>query len=202
LRDSDIRTELERLLRSIHLDDTLFRHELGLCSGKRRIDLALVNGELSGYEIKSDEDTLHRLAGQAAEYGRVLDRAFLVTTQRHLHTALRQLPDWWGVLVASSNRGRVEINVAREEKVNRTHDPLALAQLLWREEALDELRLRGKSHGLLKKARYYIWVALTEAVEITELRQIVRDRLKARRDWPGGQPCAPDDAMYCKPTTQ
>ena len=97
-RDCDIRLALEARLVQQHGDepDTIIRHEVGICAGKRRIDMAVVNGELTGYEIKSDMDTLARLVGQANAYGSVLDRVVLVTTERHVDSALPLLPDWWG----------------------------------------------------------------------------------------------------------
>ncbi|MBI2855522.1 MAG: sce7726 family protein [Chloroflexi bacterium] len=189
MRDSDIRLALHDLLWTKHGSepDTLIRHEVGLCAGKRRIDVALVNGELAGYEIKSDEDTLSRLAGQAEAYGRVLDRAILVTTKRHLGDALAELPNWWGVIVAHEEHGVILLESIRDPGLNDRHDMFSLAQLLWREEALEELRLRDKGHGLSKKARYYVWAALAAAVSPNDLRSIVRARLKARQEWPGGQ---------------
>ena len=36
--------------------------------------MAVIGQEISGYEIKSDADSLTRLAGQAQDYGLVLDR--------------------------------------------------------------------------------------------------------------------------------
>ena len=89
MRDADIRRALHLALQTEHSSDpdTLIRHEVGVNAGKRRIDVVLVNGELTGYEIKSDEDTLARLAGQSEAYVEVLDRAILVTSQRHLDAA-------------------------------------------------------------------------------------------------------------------
>ena len=47
MRDGDIRRELDALLRRQHAEvpGTFIRHEMGLCGGKRRIDVALLNGE-------------------------------------------------------------------------------------------------------------------------------------------------------------
>ena len=160
---------------------------MGLCAGQRRVDLALVNGELTGYEIKSDEDTLRRLAGQSEAYGRVLDRAVLVTTERHVAAATTHLPEWWGVTTASISDGEVTLTVVREPQLNHQIDPFALSQLLWRDEAMEELRARNLHRGLSKQARHYVWVALAEALAIGELRDVVRARLKARREWSGDQ---------------
>ncbi len=203
MRDSEIRWALHAsLLAQYGSDpDTLIRHEVGLCAGERRIDVVLVNGELAGYEIKSDQDTLYRLAGQAETYSRVLDRATLVTTRHHLDSALFVLPDWWGVTVARAERGEIHLDSVRKPALNEQHDAFSLVQMLWREEALTELRLRQKGQGLYKKARHYLWVALAEALSLDELRSVVRGRLKARRDWPGGQLRAPYGVTVHKPAT-
>lgn len=189
LRDNDIRRRLDDELSRLHSDDpeTLIRHELGLCAGARRVDVAVVNGELAGYEIKSDEDTLARLAGQSEVYGRVLDRAIVVTTTRHVDQCTEQLPVWWGVTVAETDHGQVVLHSVRAPQLNVAVDPFAVAQLLWREEALQELRERGLGRGLSAKARHYVWLALSEAVPLDDLKGIVRRRLKERPDWSGGQ---------------
>ena len=188
-RDCDIRLALEAKLVREHGDkpDTMIRHEVGICAGTRRIDMALINGELAGYEIKSDMDTLARLSGQAEAYGSVLDRAILVTTERHLEEALSLLPDWWGIHVASVEQETIHLRAFREPMLNEEHNAFSLAQLLWKDEALDELRQRGMGRGLSNRARHYVWAALTEAISLSDLRSIVRTRLKARPEWPGGQ---------------
>ena len=198
MRDGDIRRELDALLRQRHADDpnTLIRHEMGLCAGKRRVDIALLNGEMSGYEIKSDEDTLFRLLGQADAYGRVFDRVTLVTTSRHREKSMDLLPLWWGIIVARQERGYVILETVREPDFNTELDPFALAQLLWRDEALDVLRDRGLSKGLSKKARYYVWLTLAQAVAIEELRIIVRERVKGRPEWLGAPPHVQSDATH------
>jgi len=89
LCDSDIRTALLDRLQQRHQaePDVAFLEELGLCRGQVFVDVTVVNGALHGYEIKSDRDSLRRLAGQVAFYGRVLDRATLVVGTRHLADA-------------------------------------------------------------------------------------------------------------------
>ena len=197
MRDGDIRRELDALLRQQHAGapDTLIRHEMGLCGGERRIDVALLNGEISGYEIKSDEDTLFRLLGQADAYRRVLDRITLVTTPRHQDKAMGLLPLWWGIIVARQERGRVILETVREAGINTELSSFALAQLLWRGEALEELKTRGLSKGLLKKARHYVWLALAQAVAVEDLRNLVRERVKARPEWLAAPLRVQSDAM-------
>jgi hypothetical protein len=58
--------------------DTVLIDELGLCQGSARVDLAVVNGQFHGYEIKSERDSLRRLGAQADLYSRVFDRVTLI----------------------------------------------------------------------------------------------------------------------------
>lgn len=190
MRDIDIRAALVAQVLTAHVrdPDTLVRHELGICAGRRRVDIAVINGEITGWEIKSDEDTLSRLSGQVDAYGQVLDRATLVTTPRWVDRAIEQIPQWWGVTVAEQVDDIVVLHPQRSPVDNSSGlNPMSLAQLLWREEALDELRQRQQARGLSSKARHYVWERLTEVVSLEELRGIVRQRLKARSEWPGGR---------------
>ena len=62
------------MLRNRHLrqhiarEDVLIIDELGLAHAQSRIDLAVFNGHLHGYEIKSAGDTLERLPRQLSFY--------------------------------------------------------------------------------------------------------------------------------------
>ncbi len=60
MREIDIRLALRAKLEKLHPgeSDTLLGQELGLCQGFARVDLAVVNGTVHGYEIKSEQDTL------------------------------------------------------------------------------------------------------------------------------------------------
>jgi hypothetical protein len=60
--DAIIRAALKRYLEGRHAQDDKVRiiEELGISHGSCRIDIAVVNGMIHGYEIKSDQDTLQR----------------------------------------------------------------------------------------------------------------------------------------------
>jgi hypothetical protein len=104
--DAEIRLALRNLLEEKYAGwgATVLRDEMGICAGLVRVDLAVIGDELSGYEIKSDQDSLVRLPGQVAAYSRVLDRATLVVTEKHLAKATALIPTWWGL--SWSNRSR------------------------------------------------------------------------------------------------
>lgn len=189
LDDLAIRAVLDsRLHRRYGSDpDVTIRHELGVESGNRRIDVAVLNGHLAGWEIKSDEDTLSRLPAQAESFGRVMDYLTLVTTDKYLHQCGTILPEWWGLTEAIQGPCGVRLVVRRAPRINRLTDPFSLAQLLWRDEVMDELRVRGESRGLSTKSRYFVWERLANTLPKKELRAVVLRRLKQRQVWSGGQ---------------
>lgn len=189
MRDPEIRLALESRLegRKSSATNTLIRHELAVGQGVRRVDLAVVSGHLAGYEIKSDADTLARLEGQAEAYGRVFDYLTLVTTSRLLTKATERLPSWWGLIRADASSGNVKLEQVRPAKFNRSVDRMALAQLLWRDEAMALLRERGLAEGLSGKARWYVWERLAAEISTRELRALVRQTLMARQEWTDAQ---------------
>jgi hypothetical protein len=164
--------------------DTLVLEELGLRHGKTRVDLAVVNGRLEGFELKSDKDRLTRLASQAAIYGDVLDRVTLVAGTRHVSHALDVIPVWWGVVSATQSQGtRIQFDLIRPAQRNNGVDPLSLAKLLWREEALRVLETRGVADGVRSAKRSVLYSRLASVVPLPELQQIVRTSLKNRKAW-------------------
>lgn len=185
MRDIDIRRALREQLERDYGDDpaTLLVDELGVDEGSFRIDVALVNGAFQGFEIKSPRDTLVRLPAQARAYGRVFDALTLLVTARHLDSALELLPEWWGVIIADHREGKVELAEHRGPTSNPGVDPYAIAQLLWRGEALEVLEEHGLARGRRRKPRRELWATLATELPSDRLGAIVRERLRARRSW-------------------
>lgn len=200
LNDFVIRDALDaRLNRRFERDaDTIIRHELGLEGGGSRVDVAVLNGHLTGWEIKSDMDTLVRLPRQATSFGRVMDYMTIVTTGKYLDRSSALLPSWWGLTEAVSRSHGVRLIRRRAPRINRSTDSFCLAQLLWREEAMDELRIRGNAQGLSSSSRYFVWERLAQSIPKRQLRAVVLNRLKRRRQWSGGQLPAQSDGSYRK----
>lgn len=183
--DIDVRRALHENLRSIHasdLDGTLFVDELGLC-GEARVDVAVVNGALSGFELKSARDTLARLPGQIVTYSQVLDYASIVVAANHMDPALNLVPDWWGVYCAEYESGNTVIKKIKAPQFNSGIQAERLGTLLWRPELLRELTKRGLDRGVRSKPRKVMLARLVENTSLDELRAIVRYSLKGRSNW-------------------
>jgi hypothetical protein len=181
LPDAEIRAALrERLLRRHANDaDTVLIEELGLRRGSVRVDLAVVNGSLHGFEIKSDRDTLKRLAGQVELYSQVFDRATLVVGERFAPLATSLVPEWWGIVRVSRKRSVLRFTTLRRSRVNPERNVRVLAELLWAAHVLALLEERGTAKGVRGKPRRLLWDRLCESFSVNEIATAVRERLKA-----------------------
>ena len=163
---------------------TLYRRELGICVGAARIDVAAVNGAITGCEVKSGSDGLGRLDRQVAHYGQVVDLAVLVVERAHPDRVAEMVPSWWGVWHAAEDGPQaVHLEVIRHPTTNGHVEPFAVAQLLWRDEALDVLRARQLHRGRSSLTRWQLWRCLADEMPLDELQLEVRSRLRARQDW-------------------
>lgn len=183
--DLVIRFTLREDLKKRHASDHKVRifEELGVQHGTARVDIAVVNGILHGYEIKSDKDNLDRLPEQIEEYNAVFDKITLVVGKRHLYHAIKMIPDWWGVVVAKLDDNSVIFNVIREEEFNKNQNSISIARLLWREEALKILEENGKAEGYYSKSRSAIYEKLASTLDRKTLSKKVRETLFFRPNW-------------------
>lgn len=191
IRDPELRNAVKRSLLAPLCKDptTLVIDELGLRHGAARIDIAVVNGDLHGYELKSDHDNLRRLPRQVGFYNSVLDRITLVVTEHHFTQAIQMIPSWWNVLLAeNSPAGDITFRIIQAGAMNPDISALAVAKLLWRDEALHLLEIHGGADGVRSKPRRFIYDRLAELLDLPQLRASVRDQLRARKDWRFGEP--------------
>lgn len=197
MRDRDIRVALRTdLQREFGSDpDTVVVEELGLCEGEALIDVAVINGVLHGYEIKSARDTLDRLPGQREIYNATLDAVTIVASGAHIAKIKAMVPVWWGIVEAvDAGRPVPSLVPLRDACANPGTDPLAVVRLLWRDEVLAILQERGLARGVVSKPRAMLWRRLVETVGSEELGELVRSRLKTRlRPRAGPRPLRDDE---------
>lgn len=189
MHDADIRKILHEVeMKRICAADPSTRviDELGIFEGKFRIDVAVVNGYLHGYEIKSAEDNLNRLQSQQDAYNKVFDKLTLVADEHHVEQAMKIVPPWWGLMVAGIRNGVPYVDEIWAPRLNPQVDPFAICQLLWKEEAMSILQARKLSAGLWTSRRRVLWETLTFSMDLVELKAIVRETLKNRENWREG----------------
>ena len=188
MTDFEIRRSFHgKMLRRHHrAPDTLVVNELGLRHGSGRADIAVVNGRLVGYEIKSDHDSLARLKKQISLYDAIFDSITIVVGAKHSSVICRRVPRHWGVILARvGKRGGISFQTKRRARANRRVDLLSVAQLLWKIEARDMVREITSSAEVLQLRRRQLYEYLSKNIPANKLRREVRSRLRNRLNWPG-----------------
>lgn len=165
--------------------------ELVLLRGAVRVDVAVINDCLQGYEIKSASDNLVRLPVQQAAYRKVFEKMTLVADERHVQEAVKLLPLCWGLIAVGLRDGKPHANEIWPALRNRELDAQALAQLLWREEAIELMEYFDLARGYHDKPRKVLWKVLARNLSCDQLKGFVCYKLRTRSSWRGISPEQP-----------
>lgn len=186
LNDQVIRNGLleKRLRGHVRSASTLVIHELGLAHARRRIDLAVINGVIQGFEIKSAVDNLARLGDQLETYSQSLQKLTMVVTDRHVAHVMESVPTWCGVTRAHrGRRGGLGFETLQRAKRNPKVDRFVLAHLLWRDEAQSILAQLGASKAELRAPRAVLYKTLVEMLSETQLAAHIKAAMTQRQVW-------------------
>ena len=185
-KDTDIRIALhaKRLRRVKAQPDTIVIDELGLAHAKSRIDVAVINGCIHGYEIKSAKDTLDRFATQIDIYRQTLQKLTIVAAPKHVAGIMNHAPEWCGVVAAEQGpRGGISFHVLRNAAANPEIDPVMMAHLLWRDEVIELLYQAGYAPKELRRPRKQLYEMLCEAMNLREITASIRAFMVQRQTW-------------------
>jgi hypothetical protein len=137
----------------------------------------LVTNCLIGFEIKSDQDNLQRLARQVLSYSAYFDKNYIVVGEKYASTIIGVVPSEWGVLVV----GEASIELQREAKTSRTVNVGKQLSLLWSIE-LKNLLLQNNLPLYAQKTPAYIRDRLMEGVDTDKLKVQIVKELRSRDD--------------------
>jgi hypothetical protein len=185
--DAQVRAALKS--RWFHDHSAIVLDEVGLFRGQSRVDLIVISERLEAYEIKSAADSLSRLPAQVEIYSRVFERVTLVCATRHITRALTIVPEWWAVLEVTHSAISPFL-LRREGRDNPQVDPLSVAQLLWRDDALEALARLDLAAGIWSSTRAVIWRALSQAAPPEELLAEARSFFRRRAGLLAARPSA------------
>lgn len=108
--------------------------QLELPVGRSIVDVAVVNGTSTAYEIKTEYDTPRRLQSQTGDYLKVFDKVFVVTHPAHVARFERELDPRVG-LIAMSPTGAMSVQRDAQSNAHNV-DPSAVFRCLRRAEYL------------------------------------------------------------------
>lgn len=183
ITESDLRAAVRsRLIADATKSGGRLFEEFGIEGGEARVDLALVDTQLSAFELKSDLDSFERLHNQVHAYNRVFDRVTLVTGPTYSEASLALMPRWWGVWSAARRPdGTLALSVLRKPKVNPGQDRLSMAMLLWRAECIEALASCGGEMPSKRATRFELQEQLAQLLSVRTLREAVTRFLHQRQ---------------------
>jgi hypothetical protein len=137
LDDSNIRQALKGFLFSKSKKQKVLVDELRIHNGNSIADVVAIYNTMHGYEIKGETDTVARLKFQVNFYNISFPNVTLVTTKNHLEWAKKNLPSFWGILLATKTDSKVHFRYHRKSG----HNPLFCQQkslaMLWKSELIE-----------------------------------------------------------------
>jgi len=185
MRDFDVR----KLLRVTYLEqylkdtDSLVMEEVAVHKGSSRIDIAVFNGSIHGYEIKSDLDTLERLPTQITHYSKVFDYITVICGSKHTEKVDKLLPDYYGIIEVKEKIKQLGCTVLRKPIINPERDCKAILDLLWKEELSQILELLNITKGLKNKTKAKQIEVIGPMLDADLASKYVRELIKLRGDW-------------------
>jgi hypothetical protein len=184
MRDFDIRKVLKEIKLAHFLNDETSKviDEFSFPSTNSRIDVAVINCSLHGYEIKSSIDTLKRLPNQLIGYSKVLDYLHIVTEPKHLNKIQEIIPEWVGITICEEINGTIDLIDIKTAEKNPFKQSFHIAKLLWREELLEVL-IENKIKFRKKDRNWILCEVLATNLQIELISEIVRYKLKKRSNW-------------------
>lgn len=166
---------IERLILSSLVDDeAVLITEMPVAKWTRRADLVLANGKLWGFEIKSDADSLGRLAGQLATFTAHFEKFVVVAASRFAESITEMIPEGVGLWLAEQD-GTLRQRVAPRQSQLSAHAYISFM-------TVSELHRLLSSHGVKfsRKASRSSLVEKAASIEVAELASAARAAVKQR----------------------
>jgi len=178
-----VKARLPRLVQS--LSRAFLVEEMEVCSGRARIDLAVIGDRLIGIEIKGPQDSVTRLPGQAKAYSQCFDHVVLIVHESLAAKARPLIPNWWGLIAGRQVDGRIRYRVVRRLRTNPSLNLERVLSLLWREEIDALLSDLLGSNSKPRATKKSIRAELLAQVEPPILHHASLRKLRERTAWRG-----------------
>lgn len=175
---NEIRNNLKKWvsLNKEHDANDVLIDELCIVDKSCRVDLVHANGKLTGFEVKSEADSLSRWPHQMDAYLRIFDEVWICCHRKHALRAIAESNDVVGVIIVDEYDSMA---ILKPAKTNKNINGYDLTGLLWRKE-LDELCIKNSikisSRELIKEVRHRV----SEAVPLDIIRKFVLEVIKLR----------------------
>lgn len=165
--------------RNLLIEDAVLINELPVNGFLRRVDLAVANGKLHAFEIKSDLDSVDRLTGQVETYRDFFDKVTVVCSKKIVSYSLKWLPEDVSIVeLSTSAKGLAKLTIKRRGKIKEVTDCRSYLSFLDKKSLIRGLRKAGLSCGISENREQLI--QLYSKLPKSYWRRLVLDFLKDR----------------------
>jgi hypothetical protein len=148
--------------------------------GRSRADLmAVIDGIIIGYEIKSDLDSYVRLKKQVRNYNKFFDICYVVVGKSHQKGVIKHVPEFWGILVISEEHGQVNVFELRTADMNPKDITANKLSLLWKRE-IQNIAIKNGLPKYSNKNKKYLLKMLQEMIPPKDLMLAFTEELFER----------------------
>jgi len=147
--------------------------------GSRADFLAVTDGVLTGYEIKSDADSYTRLDTQTRDYSAFCDYCYVVIGKSHQTGIYGHVPDFWGIIVIVQESDGVKLEQVRQAELSPNVAIRNKLWILWKRELVN-IRVKFGLQKYESKDRNYLLRSLEKQVPKELLSRAVTDELFER----------------------
>ncbi|WP_080428047.1 sce7726 family protein [Burkholderia ubonensis] len=160
------------------LEDAALINEMVVANWSRRADLAVANGHLQAFEIKSDFDSLKRLDGQLSTYISRFEKVTVVCASRFTEEVLRRAHPRVEVLEVIESNEAISFRLVRRGKLHRLQDRQILLGFLLKTEIQN--LLKQNSIGFEVDCARHVLEDLATAISPSKIRTFLLTALKQR----------------------
>lgn len=180
MRDRDLRElVLNELYQKYQGDeDTRIVNEMGIENGASRVDVAVINGILHGYELKSESDNLKRLPRQVEYYNRLFERMTIVVDTKYINDVKNIVPSWWGIVTIKKNKNGLR-QIRKGRKVSYQNEE-TLLNLLWKEDLNTLVDVLGYPKNFKLKRKHELYQIFIADNRKDIIKKYIYDVLKKR----------------------
>lgn len=175
--DKDMREPLFDYLDEYYGKIRIFEEKI--TGGSRADVIGIIDGNVLGFEIKSDGDSYTRLKTQTADYDRLCDYNYLVVGKTHRKHAASHVPDHWGLLCVFDQGEGETVELIRTPALNPGASLKKQVELLWRPE-LSRLQEWNGLPAYKQKSKLFVRVMIVEKVPEEVLKRQMTDLLFER----------------------
>ncbi|RRO01531.1 sce7726 family protein [Pectobacterium aquaticum] len=179
LREQDIKIAfIDWLFKKGLLDDAAIINEMVVANWSRRADLAVANGHLQAFEIKSDFDSLKRLDGQLETFTSRFEKVTVVCAPKFTYEVTKKVTPDVGVIEYLNDNKGIRFKIIQRGRISPITNKKVYISFLLKKEL--QLLLTENYKNYFSESSRNSLEHLAEKIPLSKIRCFVLNAIKKR----------------------